>query len=101
MLRSSHTHSASSTLYILADIVNVLNNVNVKTYFIYVCYIAIFLLADQVKSRSSSLTAANEAQPEALLCVGFGFVFSQIDTVDMWAVERSILSLEMYRSSLL
>lgn len=40
-------------VYIAADIVNVLNIVNVKTYFIYVCYIAIFLLADQLKIRES------------------------------------------------
>lgn len=36
-------------MYIAGDVVNLLNNVNVQTYFIYVCYIAIFLLADQLK----------------------------------------------------
>lgn len=51
-----HTDMSSHTfkhipVYITADIVNVLNIVNVQTYFIYVCYIAIFLLADQLKLR--------------------------------------------------
>ena len=38
-------------MYIAGNIVNVLNIVNVQTYFIYVRYIAIFLLADQLKIR--------------------------------------------------
>lgn len=38
-------------MYIAGDIVNVLNIVNVQTYFIYLRYIAIFLLADQLKLR--------------------------------------------------
>lgn len=38
-------------MYIAGNIVNVLNIVNVQTYFIYVRYIAIFLLADQLKLR--------------------------------------------------
>lgn len=51
-----HIDEASYTfkhtpVYIAGDIVNVLNIVNVQTYFIYVCYIAIFLLADQLKLR--------------------------------------------------
>lgn len=76
-------NQACRTLYIAADSVNVLNIVNVKTYFIYVCDIAIFLLADQVKLRS--MTAGNEAQPEALLCVGcFLSLLSHIDTVEIY-----------------
>lgn len=39
---------AATPLYIASHIVNVLNSVNVQTYFIYVCYIAIFFLAEHL-----------------------------------------------------
>lgn len=44
-------HFESIPVYIAGNVVNVLNIVNIQTYFIYVCYIAIFLLADQLKLR--------------------------------------------------
>lgn len=52
-----------------ADIVNVVNIVNVQTYFVYVCYNAIFLLAEQQKVKGLSLMTVSSAQPEALLLV--------------------------------
>lgn len=53
-------------VYIAGNLVNVLNIVNVQTYFIYVCYIAIFLLADQSKMESKGLTAVERAQLKVL-----------------------------------
>lgn len=66
-----HNDVASHTVkhipvYIDRDSVNVLNIENVQTYFIYVRYIAIFLLADQLKLRKVKF-AVNRAQPKALL----------------------------------
>lgn len=52
-------------------IVNVLNIVNLQTYFLYVCYIAIFLLADQSKLRRVEVWLQLTGHSRKLYCWSF------------------------------